>query len=191
MGQEALRDGAEMPLGNRMRSMVQLHRVPEGDGHPMQLHVDSTAGATGHRRIRPTPGSTGCGFGIGPRLLADNGTCYVSGGLRRFLESRRMEHTRGAAYHPMMQGKIEHYHCSMKNLVQLQTFRYPWDLEQEISRFVDDYNHQRYHESLDNVTPADVYFGRAKEVLTRREEIKRQTLEARRRQHRQSLRMAA
>ena len=43
----------------------------------------------------------------------------------------------------------------------------------------------------DNVTPADVYFGRAKEVLTSREEIKRQTLEARRRQHTQSLQMAA
>jgi len=56
---------------------------------------------------------------------------------------------------------------------------------------VDFYNDRRYHESLDNVTPADVYFGRAKEVLTRREEIERQTLEARRRQHTQSLQMAA
>jgi len=52
-------------------------------------------------------------------------------------------------------------------------------------------NHHRYLESLDNVTPADVYFGRAKEVLTGREEIKRLALEARRSQHRQSLTMAA
>jgi hypothetical protein len=64
-------------------------------------------------------------------------------------------------------------------------------LEQEIARFVDYYNNQRYHESLDNVTPADVYFGRAQEVLTRREEIKRQTLEVRRRQHTPSLQVAA
>ena len=78
-----------------------------------------------------------------------------------------------------------------KNLVLLQNYAFPWALEQEIARFVDYYNHQRYHESLDNVTPADIYFGRAKEVLTRREEIKRQTLEARHRQHTQSLRMAA
>jgi hypothetical protein len=68
---------------------------------------------------------------------------------------------------------------------------FPWALEQEIARFVDYYNHQRYHESLDNVTPADVYFGRAKGVLTRRGEIKRQTLEARRRQHTQSPQTAA
>lgn len=41
------------------------------------------------------------------------------------------------------------------------------------------------------MTPADVYFRRAKEILTRRQEIKRQTLEARRLQHKQSLQMAA
>lgn len=126
-----------------------------------------------------------------PRLLSDNGPCYVSGELRKFLEQKQMEHTRGAPYHPMTQGKIERYHRSMKNLVLLQNYAFPWALEQEIARFVDYYNHQRYHESLDNVTPADVYFGRAKEVLTRREEIKRQTLETRRRQHTQSLQMAA
>jgi putative transposase len=126
-----------------------------------------------------------------PRLLSDNGPCYVSGELRKFLEQKQMEHTRGAPYHPMTQGKIERYHRSLKNLVLLQNYAFPWDLEREIGRFVDYYNHQRYHESLDNVTPADVYFGRAKEVLTRREEIKRQTLEARRRQHDQSLPIAA
>jgi putative transposase len=133
-----------------------------------------------------------------PRLLSDNGPCYVSGELRRFLETQRMEHTRGAPYHPkapvffgVTQGKIERYHRSMKNLIQLQNYAFPWDLEREIGRFVDYYNDQRYHESLDNVTPADIYFGRAKEVLTRREEIKRKTLDARRRQHTQSRRMAA
>jgi transposase InsO family protein len=91
----------------------------------------------------------------------------------------------------MTQGKIERYHRSMKNLIQLQNYAFPWDLEREIGRFVDYYNHQRYHESLDNVTPADVFFGRVKEILSKREEIKPQTLEARRRQHTQSLILAA
>jgi putative transposase len=122
-----------------------------------------------------------------PRLLSDNGPCYVSGELRRFLEAQRMEHTRGAPFHPMTQGKIERYHRSMKNLIQLQNYAFPWDLEREINRFVDYYNHQRYHESLDNVTPADVYFGRAKQVQSQRAEIKRRTLEARRHQYRQAL----
>jgi putative transposase len=46
------------------------------------------------------------------------------------------------------------------------------------------YNHQRYHESLNNVTPADAYFGRAPAILKQRERIKRQTIEHRRLQHR-------
>ena len=118
-----------------------------------------------------------------PRLLSDNGPCYVSGELREYLSRHRMQHTRGAPYHPMTQGKIERYHRSLKNLIQLQNYAFPWDLEQEIGQFVDYYNHQRYHESLDNVTPADMYEGRQVEVLTRRERIKRETLERRRREN--------
>jgi putative transposase len=115
-----------------------------------------------------------------PRLLSDNGACYVSGELRSFLESRHIEHTHSAPYHPMTQGKIERYHRSMKNIVNLQNYYLPTQLEIEIASFVNYYNHQRYHESLDNLTPADVYFGRAKEVLTKRDQIKKQTLQQRR-----------
>jgi hypothetical protein len=87
----------------------------------------------------------------------------------------------------MTQGKIERYHRSMKNVVNLQTFYFPWELQRAIGEFVVYYNHERYHESLDNMTPADVYFGKAKEVKTRREEIKQATLETRRHRHRQGV----
>jgi hypothetical protein len=46
------------------------------------------------------------------------------------------------------------------------------------------YNHQRYHESLSNVTPADVYFGRGEAILEERRRIKEQTIQSRRIQHR-------
>jgi hypothetical protein len=68
----------------------------------------------------------------------------------------------------------------MKNIVNLQNYFLPSHLETEIASFVQYYNHQRYHESLDNLTPADVYFGRTKEVLTRRDQIKKETLQLRR-----------
>ena len=55
----------------------------------------------------------------------------------------------------------------------------PGDLE----AFVDHYNHQRYYESINNVTPADVYFGRDKAILREREKIKKQTIRQRRLQH--------
>ena len=84
----------------------------------------------------------------------------------------------------MTQGKIERYHRSMKNVVKLQTFYFPWELEQAIEGFVTYYNNARYHESWDNLTPADVYCGGAEEVKTRREQIKHVTLEKRRQWHR-------
>ncbi len=60
------------------------------------------------------------------------------------------------------------------------------DLTASIEAFVTHYNHQRYHESLSNLTPADVYFGRGQTILLERERIKRKTLQTRRLQHRKS-----
>ncbi len=115
-----------------------------------------------------------------PRLLSDNGPCYLSGELKEYLEQQGMRHTRGAPYHPQTQGKIERYHRSMKNIVKLQHYYFPWELEQEIGKFIEYYNNERYHESLNNVKPVDVYEGRSKQILDRRQEIKRKTLQMRR-----------
>lgn len=51
------------------------------------------------------------------------------------------------------------------------------------SRFVEHCNHVRYHESIDNLTPVDVYFGRAEAILAERNRIKRDTIANRRLQH--------
>ena len=48
----------------------------------------------------------------------------------------------------------------------------PGDREAHIERFVEHYNHRRYHENLKNLTPADVYFGRGQTILLQRERIK-------------------
>ncbi len=61
----------------------------------------------------------------------------------------------------------------MKNHILLENYYLPGDLEQQIGVFVDHYNNHRYHESLNNVTPADVYFGRDKDILRERETIKK------------------
>ncbi len=111
-----------------------------------------------------------------PRLLSDNGPCYISKELREWLQDQDMKHTRGAPYHPMTQGKIERYHRSMKNVVKLENYYFPWELESAIAQWVAHYNHERYHESLDNVTPADVYNGRRNDILDRRSIIKSRTL---------------
>jgi len=119
-----------------------------------------------------------------PRLLSDNGPCYVSKGLHEWMEENGMAHTRGKPYHPMTQGKIERYHRSMKNLILLEHYYSPSELEDQISVFVAYYNHNRYHEALNNVTPADVYYGRNLDVLARRKQIKQKTMLLRRKQNR-------
>ena len=118
-----------------------------------------------------------------PRLLSDNGPCYLSGELATYLDRHGMAHTRGAPYHPMTQGKIERYHRSMKNVVKLDNYYSPWELERALVSFVEHYKHGRYHESLRNVTPADVFNGRRREILTRREKIKKRTMARRKREN--------
>ena len=121
-----------------------------------------------------------------PRLLSDNGPSYLSAQLGSWLAEHGMTHTRGKPYHPMTQGKIERYHRSMKNQILLENYYLPGQLEQRLAEFVDYYNSRRYHESLSNLTPADVYFGRGQTILTRREKTKLKTIELRRRLHHQT-----
>ena len=118
-----------------------------------------------------------------PRLLSDNGASYISGDLADWLEDRSMEHVRGAPYHPQTQGKIERWHQTLKNRILLENYYLPGDLDARIEAFVAHYNHQRYHESLNNLTPADVYFGRGRIILLNRKRIKRQTMQYRRLQY--------
>ena len=108
-----------------------------------------------------------------PRLLSDYGPSYVSAELADWLSTKQIDHVRGAPYHPQTQGKIERWHQTLKNRILLENYYLPGDLEQNIRAFVDHYNHGRYHESLSNLTPGDVYFGRGEAILKRRERIKR------------------
>ena len=118
-----------------------------------------------------------------PRLLTDNGSSYIAGDLAEWLKDRGMTHVRGAPRHPQTQGKIERWHQTLKNTILLDHYYLPGALENEVGAFIEGYNHVRPHESLNNLTPADVYFGRGEAILAERARIKRQTLATRRLQH--------
>ena len=133
--------------------------------------------------------ASGCGqanVAHKPRLLSDNGSSYIAGDLAEWMERQDMKHVRGAPYHPQTQGKIERWHQTLKNRILLENYYLPGDLDAQIDAFVSYYNHQRYHESLKNLTPADVYFGRGQTILLKRERIKRKTIEHRSLQHRKA-----
>lgn len=115
-----------------------------------------------------------------PRLLSDNGPCYVSKSLKDYLNDQSMTHTRGKPYHPQTQGKIERYHRSMKNIILLDNYYSPEELENQIGLWVDYYNNHRYHEAIDNVTPFDKFHGKDKRILKQRRITKKRTMKIRR-----------
>jgi RNA-directed DNA polymerase len=72
---------------------------------------------------------------------------------------------------------------ALKNRILLDNDYLPGDLERQINAFIERYNNVRYHDSINNLAPADVYFGRAEIILAERERIKRATIANRRLQH--------
>jgi putative transposase len=86
------------------------------------------------------------------------------------------------AFTGLTQGKIERWHQTLENRILLETTSCPviW---RRRSRPLWRTAILRYHESLSNLTPADICLGRGETNLMRREKIKRRTLQTRRLQH--------
>ena len=119
-----------------------------------------------------------------PKLLSDNGSCYIATEFKSYLKDNyQIDQVHGRPNHPQTQGKIERYHRTMKNVVKLDNYYAPEELESALEKFVHIYNNERYHESLKNLTPADVYFGRDEEILKERNRLKRLAFENRRNEY--------
>ena len=86
----------------------------------------------------------------------------------------------------MTQGQIERWHPLMQNQILLENHDLPGQLESAVGRLVQYYNHERYHQSLNNLTPADGYYGRGTNLLRMRQKIKPRTMNERRRLQRQN-----
>ncbi len=50
-------------------------------------------------------------------------------------------------------------------MVLIKRYYLPGQLEARLAELVDFYNYRRYHESLGNLTPSDIYFGRGPTIL--------------------------
>ena len=121
------------------------------------------------------------------RLLSDNGPGYISRLFREYLHFVGIRHILAAPFHPQTNGKIERYHQTLKRDVNQVPYDVPRELEAAIGRFVEFYNHRRYHKALKDITPADMMAGRRDVILDRRREVKERTI-ARRRLSNQTLR---
>ena len=118
-----------------------------------------------------------------PRLLSDNGSSYISSDLAEWLKDRGH---RACSRRPMPSADSGQDRALAPDAQEPHSARelyLPDDLKAQIARFIERYNHRRYHESLQNLTPADVYFGRGRTILLERERIKRDTIRQRRLKH--------
>lgn len=88
--------------------------------------------------------------------------------LAKWLESKGMQPVRGTPYHSQIQGKIERWHQALKNRTLIDNDYLPGDLERQVGAFIEHYNHDRYHESVDNLAPADIYFDRSETIPANR-----------------------
>ena len=116
--------GLVLPL-DRARRLLTQDRGLEAERHDAGGGRDRDAGP----RARSHGGKDRVRVEHKPRLLSDNGPCYVAKDLAAYLKQHGLGHTRGRPYHPMTQGKIERYHRSMKNVVRLENHYSPWELE--------------------------------------------------------------
>ena len=120
-------------------------------------------------------------------LLSDNGSGYVSRAFENYLRLVDMKYILASPFHPQTNGKIERYQQTPKGKINQVPYEMLSELKEAIESFVEYYNYQRCHEVMGNVTPADVYFGRKKSIITRRKEVKQRTLLSRK-DHNQKLR---
>jgi putative transposase len=113
-----------------------------------------------------------------PHLYSDNGSGFTSKLLAEYLSQHGIKHIFGTPYHPQGRGKIERFNRRIKEGLCLIVYSSPDELKRVVDETIATYN-RTPHESLDNVSPNDVYAGRKEEILQRRKEKKQLTLKRR------------
>ena len=106
-----------------------------------------------------------------PKLYSDNGSGFASKFLAEYLSQHGIKHIFGTPYHPQGRGKIERFNRRIKEKLCLVVYCSPDELKKAVDQAIATYN-STPHESLDNVSPNDVYAGRKEAILQRRKEKK-------------------
>ena len=110
------------------------------------------------------------------RLLTDRGSGYLAAAFEDYLRALGIRHIYCAPHHPQTNGKLERFHETLKARLNLFVYTSRELLRAAMADFIRFYNHERYHEGIGNVTPADVYDGRREAILRRRVRRKSRTL---------------
>ena len=105
-----------------------------------------------------------------PRIITDNGPQFIAKDFKEFIRTSGMTHVKTSPYYPQSNGKIERWHQTLKQ--DCIRPHVPLSLEEArelVSRFVEEYNHERLHSALGYVTPADKLAGREQAIFAERD----------------------
>ncbi|HYG76328.1 MAG TPA: IS481 family transposase [Planctomycetota bacterium] len=121
--------------------------------------------------------------GTPEEILTDNGSQYVTwrgkSVFSRELEKRGIKHVVAAPRRPQTLGKVERFWGTLwRECLESSVFIDLGDAQKRIGLFIDYYNFQRPHQSLQGLVPADRFFGAAPDVLkTLKERVAANALE--------------
>jgi putative transposase len=105
-----------------------------------------------------------------PRIISDNGPQFIAGDFKDFIRICGMTHVKTSPYYPQSNGKLERYHRTLKSdCIRPNTPLSLEDAQRVVSDFVEHYNNNRLHSSIDYVSPLDKLEGRAEMILAARE----------------------
>lgn len=114
-----------------------------------------------------------------PKLVSDRGPALVSEELNDYLKEEGIYHIFASPYHPQTNGKLERFHKTLKLNIYLYSYDRLDELKKNVGIFISHYNKSRYHESLGNVAPDDVYYGRREEIIEMRKQKRIFTIQRR------------
>src|SRR5215472_14295868 len=109
-------------------------------------------------------------YGVPEEILTDNGSQYVTwrgkSAFAKELEKRGVKQIVAAPRRPQTLGKIERFWGTLwRECIESAVFVDLGDARQRIGHFIDHFNFQRPHQGIENLVPADRFFGAAPEVL--------------------------
>ena len=82
--------------------------------------------------------------------------------------------------------KLRHMRHSTE-VQPMENYYLPGELKMRIEEFIIYYNTRRYHESINNLTPEDVFLDRGNTILEERQKIKLKTMKKRKALHRKAM----
>lgn len=106
-----------------------------------------------------------------PRLINDNGSQFISLDFKRLLEKLEIQQVFTRRNHPQTNGKIERMNGTVKQEAIRpncpSSYAEAWEI---LNAYAYEYNYQRLHAGISYLRPADMFFGRSKQILENRAE---------------------